>query len=75
MNLILGNLNGKKHPTFISINACLEIRTHLEFKSLFNYVVSLSLYFFIAQLLYWVIQMIVDKYGNYVQKCMWQLCG
>jgi hypothetical protein len=19
--------------------------------------------------------MIVDKYGNYVQKCMWQLCG
>jgi hypothetical protein len=19
--------------------------------------------------------MIVDKYGNYVRKCMWQLCG
>jgi hypothetical protein len=23
---------------------------------------------------YWVM-MIVDKYGNYVRKCMWQLCG
>jgi hypothetical protein len=23
---------------------------------------------------YWVIQNDVDKYGNYVRKCMWQLC-